>query len=527
MNEHEARCFLGTILGLDKGTKHIDDAAVEQALKDDPHALAQYAESSTKANSAVAQAALANPNSMQGKVAQAFEQATGIGAAEPLRFTARMDEVFGEQRVAPVIKLLEDFQAANPLPHSAGISDAQLETMRTAQRSLYNKTVVPQLAKMVDPSGLPLELQGSWVDYINSEIKGVSVFGVGTSKNPFVKAIKNTLGNLVSNNPTIALYNLYEIAPKMQVYAIQNGGAGAQKAVATAMANFAKKSGGKAWARVPEYEAAGIYGNKQATGIAGKVEKAIGVSNLVDTTENPLRGLMYELGEAIEPGSGRRAVEQMAYAYRPGNMPFMLRSKEGELTVHLMRYGIETMKFYGKLWKNAVAGPDLKTKVNSAAALITMHGLLAVQGGVKGSVPLPLWEALPEDVRDDLEALDDEVPFLNLSKKVMGIDASKAMQPLGGIAFGVGGSIMTTNLGTGIRDVVQSPSTALEDPTNGAMQLLQGALEVGQITKIPGVNLTTTRLLKAARKSYERNETAPEEVKANVLDAFNLEPAEE
>lgn len=516
MNEAEARCFIGTMLGVEKQSRFVDDVEVERALGNDAHALGQYAEAASDWGRKVADEAVnANPNSVSAKVGAAFSQYTGVDKSMLTRFFGKPSEVLGEDAVRPVVELLQSHKAQFP----------------NGDYRAYRAQVVPKLEQyrqMLSPQLSPA-MQGYLKEWIESEKLGVSLYRKEafiargeSNRNPIGVLTDNVIGNLISNNPTIALYNIFEIVPKAQAYAIQKvGPAQAQTAIMKAFADFMKATGGKFWARIPELEAKGVYQSTDLSWLGQKFHSKLGVSNLLDLTENPLRGISYLLGEALEQGGGSQAVEGIAFAYRPGNMPSMLWNREGTGTVQLMRFSIESMKMYGQLVKSLA---DPTKAANAAFALAAFHAVSAMQTGIQGSVPLPVWTALPQDTKDYLTQLSNDTPLLNVSQKAFGIDVAKATQPLGGVAFGVGPQILTTDLSQGVNKGLKGVGKIAEgDAESGALDLLQGAFTVGQAGKLPGVNLTTLRLLKAARKSYENNTDLGEE----TLDAFHLKPEEQ
>lgn len=517
MNDAEARCFIGTVLGYDKQHKVIDDAVVQEALGNDAHAQAQYAEAATDSNAKAAEAGFnANPDTPTAKVSKAFADATGIKPHDLLKFFGKPTDVLGEDIVKPVTDII--LQHKNTYGHN--------------NYKAYQADVAPQLKAYRDyvlPT-LDAARQNYLNEWIQSEIRGVSLYGrkayAGGVNNPVAKAVDNVIGNLISNNPAIALYNVFEVMPKAQAYAIQElGPVGAQGAVLKAFGDFMRASGGQFWKRIPELEARGVYSVNELNKFEQKLDKAFGVHNVLDITENPLRSIAYYLGEAVGAGKGLQAVENIAFAYRPGNMPAMLWNREGAGSVHLMRYSIESMKLYGSLVKN-LANPE--KAANAAFALAGFHLITAMQTGFASSVPLPIYQALPDDIKQQLDELSSENPLFNIAGKATGLNLTKQSQPLGGVAFGLGNQILTQNLGQGVSTSLKGvKELATGEAEQGSMDLLQGLLTAGQVAKLPGINFTTLRLLKAARKSYENGDLSAAGLTNEVKDQFHVLPKEE
>ena len=138
-------------------------------------------------------------------------------------------------------------------------------------------------------------------------------------------------------------------------------------------------------------------------------------------------------------------------------------------------------------------------------AFLGFSAITAAQTGVVSAISTPVWAVLPEDVKEQVQ----EMQKASLLGVVSGgkLDIGEKIQPLGGVAINVGGSIATTTIESGLKKTAGAPAKIAEDPLTGFIQLLEGvsALSQGGSSKIP-VNFTTTKMLRAMRTAAENNE---------------------
>ena len=509
-------CVTGLIAGAEE-TRGLSatDAEIQETITS-PHGQASYAQASARSYVEAAKKALAERSGTKASIwSEKISQSIGGKPQDWHMFSARMDEILGPEVMEPMIKKLEDFTSQFP----EGTFDD------------YKREVVPFLKQYKDITLETLDpiYKKQFSQAVDDQIKGFSLFrqefNNKVPRSVVDKAVDNSLKAVVSNSPNIALYNPFEVLPKSYVLAIEKVGPGrAEAALMKTIADFSSATKGKFWMKA-EGVPPSVYDSVSNSSVAKWLEKRIGIGNLVDATENPLRTFSYLLGENLEPGFGRKAVEEVAFTYRPGNEPAMVRNTVFARSVQLMRFSIRAGQMYLGLWRKAVGG-GLQTQESqrAAMALVGFHSFMAVQTGLKSSVPAPLWLALPEDVREQIEQLDQDTPGLNLVKH-LGIDISQATQPLGGIAVSVGGAIATTAAQSGITRIAKAPAAAAEDPLLGAMNLLEGAVTLSLPTKAP-TNFAASRMIRAIRKSIENNDLSTQGVVDETREAFSVAPKE-
>lgn len=309
------------------------------------------------------------------------------------------------------------------------------------------------------------------------------------------KAIGNVVGNLVMQNPAIMAGNMFEATPKMLAYATEAGNPGA---VFKAIGKYMSETGGQFWKRIPELEAKGVYGFKQPGGFS-----------IIDITENPFRGMTYYLGEMLSPGGGLKAIEDIAFDYRLGYEPMFMLDHNERSTVTLMRFTVGTTQFLGHLYHQT-----LKGNPKAALALGAFMAMQTAQTGSVSALPVPvtaLGDSLTEgEFTEGLRGFD-EMSGANLTQRFLGTDLSELTQPIGGIAFQVGGSVATSDIKAGMKGLSRSAGSAAEgDVGLAAAYALEAALKLGQFGKFPGVNNATARFGGAIRKSVENDLSAKE-----------------
>jgi hypothetical protein len=492
-NKGLVECFLGLSFSRIKaqGKQFTDDMA-QEALKT-PGGRATYAQATSKLYRE-------GWKGVEDRFADVIAMATGSRPEEWLTFVGRPNQVFGDDVMEPLFKRLEDFQ-------ETGGNFAQ-----------YQNEINPFLDQFSAKHrpGLTPAKQALLDDLIQAEKKGASLFPDeyrrSEPRTPVGKLVSNVTHRLVSNSPLITFWNTLEIMPKAYAIAAEQvGGDQAFKVMSKTMADFQKATKGK-WHLPADGVPSGIYqpieGGKFGAWLKGKV----GVGNLLDLTENPLRTFAYLMGENIKPGYGPKAVEQVAFSYRPGNIPAMLRSTSGAEQVALMRFSIGSMQLYGRLFYNGV----VKGNTNALTALVGFHAITALQTGVTSTIPKPVWLALPDETKEDIRQLSKDVPHL------INIPAED-LQPFGGAAIGVGGAITSTLSEGGIKKTLSAPAKMMDDPLVGGLQLLEGIGSLAQLgdRRLP-VDFNTPRFLRAIRTAAENNELSPEGIGENLAETYRF-----
>lgn len=499
-------CFLGGFSAKSKynGAQHVDET-VEANMRD-PHGLETFSKHAVEYdqdafNFARLKGNFKNAKGFNEKAAAIFQEATGIKWQHMAAFPAPPEALLTEAITGRILKE----------------SESLIERFPTMTRKQYNEALRSAIkdtkAKIANMDPILQSEAYDWVDFVE---KGGDFFRpIGAPEtNVVAKLAGNAVSNLVTNNPAIALYNVLEFTPKALVYAIKNNGADAPRVMIQGITDYIKATGGihKFWNRIPELEAKGIYSNK-ATGVVGKfAEKKFGVGNILDTTENPLRGLSYYLGEASAKGMGQKALEDIAFVHRPNNTPKMLRSVHNKATVSLMRFSISTMQMYGGLVKSAIVDKNPQ----AAAALAAFHIMTAIQSGAQSTIPLPVWAALPDDTKEQIKSVKG-------LDSLIGLNLADSQQPLGGVAFGLGYNIATSDLAA-LSKIPKGIKAGIQDGDwgNAAYEGSLGLLMAAQLGRIPGVNLTTVRLYKAAAKGWVDNEANAGYISKEYLDSIKV-----
>lgn len=492
-NKKLVECFLGlSFANLKRQGKAFTDELAYQSLKT-ADGRATYAQSTGKLYREGWQG-------VQDKFADFISGATGSTPEEWLAFFGRPSQVFGDDMMEPLFKTLEAFQ-------ETGGNFAQ-----------YKNQVVPYLDDFLKQhrEGLSAPKLALLEDLISAEKRGASLFPEEyrklEGKTPVGKLVSAVTHRLISNNPMIALWNTVEVLPKAYAIAAEQvGEPQASKLLFKTMADFQKATGGK-WHLPASGVPSGVYQPIAGGKFAQWLEGRIGVGNLVDLTENPLRTFAYLMGENIKPGFGPKAVEEIAFSFRPGNIPSMLRSTSGAEQVALMRFSIGSMQLYGRLFYNGV----VKRNPQALTALVGFHVITAMQTGVTSSIPKPVWLALSDEQKNDLKEFDRQAP------KLINIP-SETLQPFGGTAIGVGGSIATTLGEGGIKKTLSAPAKIAEDPLAGGLQLLEGVASLAQFSnKSVPIDFNAPRILRAIRTAAEKNELSGGGITENLAETYKL-----
>ena len=389
-------------------------------------------------------------------------------------------------------------------------------------RDRYDETVLPvidQLANVAEDA-LPRHKFSFLNDYLNFYRRGGEFYG-GKPPTGFGILASNAIRNLVMFNPIITGLNVFEFLPKsIANYGVDNTLRG--------MTRYLTEVNGQFWKRIPELEARGVYAKRiREEGLISKLD-------LLNLTENPLRGASYYVGEAagVNP---LEALQKVAFVYRPGRVPRMLWSVEGAQSVALMRYFIEATKMYSQWMKNVFDGVrtgNAQLAGEGAKALALFSFMQAVQTGAQSAIPEPLWNLLPEDFKDGILEFDENAP-INLLKKTTGVDLAERTQPLPSLGLGVGFQIAQRQADLAARQFTNTAVALSEEEfTAAGVEFAKGVMKLGALgpakvgaVRIPGINFTASKLGDIVTDVLTE-ETAPEEIPEALLDKFNLDLAQ-
>jgi hypothetical protein len=357
---------------------------------------------------------------------------------------------------------------------------------------LESKAVINQMRETLMPKYKEAGLEDFATRYFDHYANGGKLYNRTGFSNPISNRARNVVGNLVTWNPGIAALNFLEVGPKSLAYAIEYGN-GPQD-VFRALTQLAQETGNNPFKKIARFEKMGLYGVEEATSKLSKL-------NPVDASETMLRNISALMGEI----SGRGAtdgLEKIGFIAKYGNDIQAAWTLEGADTISLMRFTIAASKMYIDLARRAVKDPK------AAMALAAFTAMNAVQTGGVSAVPAPfamVWKGVDPDSYEALQELDEEVPVLNLSKH-LGMDFSDKVQPLGGAALGVGFSILTSDLSSGVKNIGKVPGDLADGEVGLATaRFLEGLMGVGQVAKIPGVNLTTQRFIRSVVDTMEKD----------------------
>jgi hypothetical protein len=109
----------------------------------------------------------------------------------------------------------------------------------------------------------------------------------------------------------------------------------------------------------------------------------------------------------------------------------------------------------------------------------------------------------------------------------LGFDISEKIQPGGGVAFGVGYSVLQSDIQGGLSGFGKIPADLKEGDLGVAgARLIDGFLGIGQVARIPGVNLSTKRLSKALVKQLEEDAEINLDYLGRATEALGYQPVE-
>lgn len=521
MPSNDAQCFFGALSGVLHGEGvPVHEAVLETELK------------TTGSKFAYVQNKLKSERPMMEQIQLNIKERGALDALKVTDFVEKTLDLDLPSFRGLILKPFDLFEGidnpSHPLHEMITLQEEHVKAHPNLDAyEVYQKEVserVAELANRVEFEYADPVIQKYWNEYVDYTINGGDLYrGIanqrlgrsGLVRNPIMKKLGDFLGNFVTQNPMIALYNVFEFMPKAMVFALDKSNGDLVKAwgsIFKAMAQTMDATGGKFWTKVPELEAQGIYHKGLSTG-EGKIAKffqdRIGISNVVDGTENPLRTTAHYLGEALGPGLGAEAVEKIAFQYRIGNTPMALRSVEGAATLHLMRYGLEAMRLYGGMWNTAIPGlkPGVtpQQRMNAIGGLVLFHMMTAAQTGVSSTIPQPLWLAMPEDMKEEIQAFDTKYSALGGGGLLSpSLEISKMQRPFSGLAFGAGLQFMNDTIQRSATKLASVPATAadkgLDQATWDAFEGLFGIMMLG---RTPGINWTSFKTFKTMRKAAE------------------------
>lgn len=494
MPDAETQCNIGRFFAFAKRLGFsFEDTALNKKLRT-PHAKAVYANSQARYFADVGDVARLglDANNPAAKAMNLFEN-MGIPVRDLYAFTAAPEAVLGKDVVDQVNAVYTDFIAAK-----AKFGKNQALTPSSDLRNLWLREYAPRMRKIWGDTFLgsireeSIDFKRAYIErYFNQHIQGGQFFNF-KKVGPITRLARNAVGNLVAWNPMITLLNVFEFTPKALSYAIQQRGpVEGTAAVLKAMSTYFGKTGGAFWKKIPELEQLGIYGAENADGLFK--------GTLLDITENPLRGLSYYVGEALQTGTGRQSLESIAFVNRLGNEPLIFLDHQGKDSLALMRFSIHGMKFYLGMLNQMRKGNKNAWMAFGAFSLMT-----ALQTGSSSAVPslvdIGLDKFAPDEYRQFMRDVDAQTPF-NLVGKTLGTDLSEQTRPLAFPAVGAGFSIVNQDVrGTGSALARASEALGQGELEVAGTELLRSFFAIGQLGKIGPVNLTTKRMVDAVSK---------------------------
>lgn len=388
--------------------------------------------------------------------------------------------------------------------------------------SKYKTEVGPVIAnaRASMEASVPEHLQQQANDFLNfvdsggvfaGKIQATEKVKFGTE--PFKTAqnmASNVVGAIVKGNPLIAAFNVFEFTPKALVYSIEHKGAAGPLHILDAMARYMKDTNGMFWKQTETLKNAGVYGmfneaKAPAKGALGKTGRAFENLNdgILNSTERPLRGLSYYLGESLGTG-GMDALEKVAFVYQPAHVPALLWHRDASTYIPLMRFSIEALKFHRQMVQNLREGfkaGDIEAITKTGGAMLAFAAMNTIQTGIETNIPALFWNMFPEDWQDRIKAINEAVPIFNIAGKATGIDFAEKQQ-LGTPALGIGLSAAQTTI-EGIESTMGKASRALSedgDPLMAAMEIGEGAFLLSMLKGYGFASNTNKKIYRAIKE---------------------------
>ena len=247
--------------------------------------------------------------------------------------------LFGEERVKSVIDFITEHYAEygnSPEGRKAYMDDIGL------------------VFDDIDTSDLSPSLQDAWNKYQRFYESGGELYSLN-QRSGIEKGLNNLTGNVIKSSPTVIMGNVLEGITKLPTLY--------PKTFLPAMAEASKQG---LFKKIPELEKKGVYGLNYGG------EQSEGWSGLIGLTDIPLKNIAYYAGK-LAGQDGAKAVQNVAFTPRFGDLPGVYYSSGGRLATQLLGYTINTYKMYASLLAEAKRG--------NPAPLITYHALSGLVGG--------------------------------------------------------------------------------------------------------------------------------------------------
>lgn len=475
-NSAAAQCYTAANMAEEMFRGNVDEKAVDNVIKN-PQSKARFARGAATYDEAVSKIRQFG-NSYRDEAFSFWKDFTGT---DPTRLGASLrdpESILGPEAVRAVEALYLD----------------HVSRYGRDAKQVWNQLYKPQVQRLKAAylNGVPPQLKHYATQYFDAHLAGADLYGNLGKSNPMSTLAKNAVGNLVAWNPLIATLNAFEFLPKAAAFAEIVAGPGGSAYVMKAMRRYAQKTGLNFAKRVDDYDRLGIYGENKGF-------------QLLELTENPLRGMGYELGEVLrEAGfdtNGRIALEKVAFVPRFGNRANIYSTLAGADSVALMRFTIGAWKMYGGMVQQALQGNP-----GAITGLLLFSAITAVQSGGSSAIPSPialLMDKIDPSMREEFDQWTEDSLGFNLAKK-MGIDIGDKAAPLPSFAPGVAYSILTQDVAGGAKNIATGIGEAVQgEPALGAAKTIEGLMGVAQIKNFPGINLTTKRMATAVANQLE------------------------
>lgn len=305
--------------------------------------------------------------------------------------------IFGEDFVQPVHQFM--------VSHLEEFGD---DLMSAESRQVYFDTIDDILEELPDVAD---ELHYASDRYKQYYKNGGEFFNRDNS-GAVTGAVSNVVGHTLQSSPTVVVGNVAEGAIKLPTLY--------PKTLLPAIKKVIEKTNGKIWETIPELEAKGVYGSSLGieTSLLGSRKSGGFLKNgLIGITDNPLKNISYYAGELAQSGNGLKAVQEIAFVPRLGDIPSIYYSGKGRAAISLLGYTVNSYKMYGQMYKNLFKGATPAIRKKAAQELITFHVMSGVIGGGVGAIlPKPVEAAITAIFPESEDILDQQNKLAGLTQ---------------------------------------------------------------------------------------------------------------
>lgn len=340
-----------------------------------------------------------------------------------------------------IVKAVESFSEAHFKAYGNDLSAGRREFVEG----------ITDLLDSVDTSKFTPNQEAYFKKYYNFYADGGELYRFN-ERHGLVRATGNAVTNTIKSSTNVTLGNVLEGVIKLPTFL--------PKTTFSGIVDALERTGGNLFKELPERANQGVYGHNYAG------EQKDLWQGLMGLTDTPFKNIVYSAGELAQKGGGSKAVEEIAFKPRFGNLPPVHYTSVGSESVKLLNYRISHYRMLSDMIKDSVGVNGLDRVPVGLQRIATHTAMTSLVGGFGASaigqllgLIDPDWGDKIAETRNDYAKLVDTGGItqlgigFNITKRVTDDAFKAALNTLEGSGI-KGGEPDVNQLAMGVTDLM-------------------------------------------------------------------------